>query len=166
MVLAPIVALGAACDTHGGRGFALGIGTVGSSSRRAGVRRPGSSSTTISSRAPGGSSSSGRRLPGERAPRLEHDAESEQRHADRLEAEPSGGGLADELRQFAMDCVDTCDMLLVGLAARSLLVVDSAVEVAQLLLVILDRASETLDPLLESLRVPRGRSRPLLELGG
>jgi len=28
MVLAPIVALGAACDASGGRGFALGIGTV------------------------------------------------------------------------------------------------------------------------------------------
>ena len=28
MVLAPIVALGAACDAPGGRGFALGIGTV------------------------------------------------------------------------------------------------------------------------------------------
>jgi len=28
MVLVPIVALGAACDGPGGRGFALGIGTV------------------------------------------------------------------------------------------------------------------------------------------
>jgi hypothetical protein len=98
------------------------------------------------------------RLSGEGAPGLEHDAESEQRHPDRLETEPSGSGLADELCQFAMDCVDASVMLLVGLAARSLLVVDSAVELAQLLLVTLDRTAEVFDPLLESLLVPRAEA--------
>jgi hypothetical protein len=103
-------------------------------------------------------------LPGERAPRLEHDAESEQRDSDRLEAEPSGSGVEDEFHQFAMDCVDTFVMLLVGLATRSLLGVDSAVEVAELLLVTLERAAEAFDPLLETLLVPRAEADPSLEL--
>ena len=42
----PIVALGAACDGPGGRGFALGIGTVLSSSHRAGFVTPGWDSPT------------------------------------------------------------------------------------------------------------------------
>jgi hypothetical protein len=53
-----------------------------------------------------------------------------------------------------MDLVDSTLMPHVGLAPGSLLVFEPAVEVVQLLLVTVDRATESFDPLLQSPGVP------------